>query len=726
MAGSMKVFDTYSSRSATYSSRSARGSLRQPLHKDHSKWKANADLSRSERNTLFAAAIAWIIVILGAATTRAADSPTARGDRMFAAYFEAETARLSAASSLTEFKTLDAWKARRGELRWQLLEMLGLDPLPERTDLKPVVTGRIERDGITVEKLQFQSRPHLYVTGNLYLPKEITKPVPAILYVCGHSLVKINGISYGNKTFYQYHGCWLAAHGYACLTIDSLQLGEIEGIHHGTYREGMWWWLNRGYTPAGVEAWNCVRAIDYLQSRKEIDRERIGVTGRSGGGAYSWWIAAIDERIKAAVPAAGITDLRNHVIDGCVEGHCDCMYITNTYRWDYPRVAALVAPRPLLLSNSDRDDIFPLDGVVRTYNEARHVYDLYKAGGDLGLLIVPGPHKDCQELQVPAFRWFNKHLKGDAQTPIRDSAEKQFTPQELKVFAELPKDQLNATIHETFVPAAAPPSVPATANQWNTLRDGWLKAIREKTFAAWPASPEPLDVQKTYSVQHAGLRLAAYDFTSQGPVRLRLYLVERESAGKPSRVVLKIVGQQDWQQLLAAMPNPNAAATAKLQDEVRPGVAIAFLSPRGVGLTAFDPSPKKQTQIRRRFMLLGQTLDGMQVWDVRRAIQTLCSLDETKSLRPELSARDVMAGIALYASLFEPDVAGLVLENLPATHRNGPILLNVSRYLEMPQAVAMASERCPVRLLRVTAADWTYPHAVVKSLGRKGETLRVE
>ena len=118
--------------------------------------------------------------------------------------------------------------------------------------------------------------------------------------------------------------------------------------------------VRRGYTPAGVEAWNCIRALDYLQSRKEVDGERIGVTGRSGGGAYSWWIAAIDERIKAAVPVAGITDLENHVVDGCVEGHCDCMYMVNTYRWDYAQVAALVAPRPLLLDQHGQGRHFSL------------------------------------------------------------------------------------------------------------------------------------------------------------------------------------------------------------------------------------------------------------------------------------------------------------------------------------------------------------------------------
>ena len=103
----------------------------------------------------------------------------------------------------------------------------------------------------------------------------------------------------------------------------------------------MWWWNSRGYTPAGVEAWNCMRALDYLETRPEVDKTRFGVTGRSGGGAYSWWITALDDRIKVAVPVAGITDLQNHVVDGAVEGHCDCMFIVNTYRWDYPQVAAL-------------------------------------------------------------------------------------------------------------------------------------------------------------------------------------------------------------------------------------------------------------------------------------------------------------------------------------------------------------------------------------------------
>src|SRR5688500_13061229 len=293
----------------------------------------------------------WVVLVLSASTLLAQAPPPAapatRADAALAEYFRAETRRIER-ECLNDIKSPEDWAAKKDALRKQLFEMLSLDPLPDKTDLKATITGSVDHSSFRVENVHFQSRPGLYVTGNLYLPKGTDKPAPAVLYVCGHSLVKKGDVSYGNKTAYQHHAAWFASHGYVCLVIDTLQLGEIEGIHHGTHRERMWWWNSRGYTPAGVEAWNCIRALDYFQSRKEVDPNRIGVTGRSGGGAYSWWAVALDDRVKCAVPVAGITDLRNHVVDGAVEGHCDCMFFVNTHRWDYATVAALAAPRPLL------------------------------------------------------------------------------------------------------------------------------------------------------------------------------------------------------------------------------------------------------------------------------------------------------------------------------------------------------------------------------------------
>ena len=632
-----------------------------------------------------------------ATTARAEGS----ADAMLAAYFRAETEALERAC-LADVKTPEDWAAKRGGLREQLFEMLGLDPLPERTDLRATITGRVDRPAFTVENLHFQSRPGLYVTGNLYVPKGLDKPAPAVLYVCGHAIVKKDGVSYGNKVAYQHHPAWFASHGYVCLVIDTLQLGEIEGVHHGTHRENLWWWNSRGYTPAGVEAWNCVRAVDYLQSRKEVDPNRIGVTGRSGGGAYSWWAAALDDRVKCAVPVAGITDLRNHVVDGAVEGHCDCMFFVNTHRWDYATVAALASPRPLLIANTDKDGIFPLDGVSRVYWKVRGVYALGKEdepyrpvkGANLGLQISEGGHADTPELQVAAFRWFDRFLKGE-EKPAKPidlrTAVKELEPEQLRVFTGgLPPDAINAKVHETFVPLAPAPKLPESKEAWAKQRDGWMEAMKRKCFHGWPEDGGgPLDLRKSD---------AGYEFTSQPNVRLRLEVALPKGSARPQRVVL-------W-----VGPQRQGVETAD---------AAAWVAPRGTGPSAWSGDEKKQTQIRRRFMLLGQTVEGMQVWDVRRALQAVRSVPELKDLPVRLEAYE-MAGVALYASLFEPPVAELHLWHLPKSHApQGPHFLNVLRFLDVPQAVAMAAERAPVWLYQKQdeAGGWDFAQQTAQKLG---------
>jgi hypothetical protein len=103
------------------------------------------------------------------------------------------------------------------------------------------------------------------------------------------------------------------------------------------------------------------------------------------------------------------------------------MYHVNTYGWDFAQIAALVAPRPLLILNTDDDGIFPLDGVNRLFTKVRRIYELHGKKSSLGLVITPGGHGDSQELRVPAFNWFNKHLKGES-TLIDKAAIKLFKP----------------------------------------------------------------------------------------------------------------------------------------------------------------------------------------------------------------------------------------------------------------------------------------------------------
>jgi len=676
-----------------------------------------------------------LLVLTTSSPLTAADTAadTQAGDRTINAYFRAETTRL-ADRCLADIRTLDDWKARRGEYREQLFEMLGLSPRPPRTPLKPVVTGRVEHPDFVVENLQFQSRPGLYVTGNLYLPKKRSGPLPTILYVCGHGRVKQNGVSYGNKVHYQHHGAWFARNGYACLTIDTLQLGEIEGIHHGTYRYGKWWWNARGYSPAGVEAWNCIRALDYLQSRPEVDGDRIGVTGRSGGGAYSWWVAALDDRIQVAVPVAGITDLENHVVDGCVEGHCDCMFQVNTFGWDFAQVAALLAPRPLLISNSDKDGIFPLDGVIRIHTQVRRIYELHGQGKQLGLQITEGPHRDTQELRVHAFHWFNRFLK--KQDPlIETTAVKFFTPQQLRVFGEtLPEDQLNTTISETFTARAEAPAVPGSSDDWSRQQAGWRDALMRKSFRGWPARPTGLDLEQGPTATSGEVAVSTYWFTSQKGIRLPLVLLHRKGLDSRSLdlVVLNAVDDGGWNSLLSSLagggialkdlegigtPEPDKAAFAETEKMFKTFKwGMAYVAPRGIGPTAWGQAQRRQTQVRRRFMLLGQTLDGMRTFDMVRGAAALRLVDGLGEVPLWMQGEKTMAGITVYASLFVPNVSRIDLHQLPASHRDGPIYLNVLRFLDMPQAVAMAAERAQVRIYETRSGGWRFPQQVAAAL----------
>lgn len=663
------------------------------------------------RVPLASVALAAVVAFAGNRCARSADDPKANAaDEQLAAYFRAETAKLRD-GCLAEIKTLDDWNAKKGEYRRRLFEMLSLDPLPERTDSKATITGRVEREDFVVEKLHFQSRPGLYVTANLYLPKTIDKPCPTILYLCGHGKVAKNGISFGNKVHYQHHGIWFARHGYVCLVLDTLQLGEIEGTHHGTYKFDRWWWNARGYTPAGVEAWNCIRALDYLATRKEVDAERIGATGRSGGGAYTWFVAALDDRVKAAVPVAGITDLENHVVDGVVEGHCDCMYFVNTYRWDYPQLAALVAPRPLLISNSDKDRIFPLEGVLRTHRTVRRIYSLHEAEKNLGLHITEGPHEDTQELYTHAFVWFDRFL-GGGRRPIDGPAVKLFEPEELKVFDKLPADEINTKIDETFVAKAAEPKVPESKEEWERMRDGWMKDLREKVFRGWPeieASPK-LEVFEALNFDNGG-GLNMYYIEPQPHISMVFTLYDYPQPDNEKLVLLCVYPY-------VLKPNEEGVISPPDTPFVDAGRTGGLVEVRGENPLHYLADPKAQVHRRRRFMLLGQTQAGMQVWDVRRTIQATRSVGHVKGAKIVLEGRGPLATIALYASLFEPNIAELRLYDLPASHADGPDFLNVLRSHDIPAAVAMAAERCSVRIIGAKRVeDWEYPKRVTEALG---------
>jgi hypothetical protein len=396
------------------------------------------------------------------------------------------------------------------------------------------------------------------------------------------------------------------------------------------------------------------------------------------------------------------------------------MFLVNTYRWDYPLLAALCAPRPLLLANSDADSLFPLDGVMRTRNFVKHIYDLYGASTNFGLVIGPGPHKDTQNLQVPVFRWFNLYLKH--QDPLIDmAAVRMFAPAELKVLDKIPDDQINTTIQESFVPMAQTPEIPKTAEAWKAMQQRWTNELRTKCFAGWPADTGPPSMKQLVSETNGGIRYEAWEFQSQANVTLPIYMMRKEGTAPPHNLVLFVADSSftnglpdatgNWSPGIRRVRNafgPRNTAGALDWYVTTQNVPIAVLFPRGTGPTDVSGNNDQLIHVRRRFMLLGQTLDGMQVWDIYRVVEGLRSLPDFKTASIQLNASGNMGVNSLYASLFVTGIDSLSLLQIPSTQRNGPDYLNVLKVLDIPEAAAIAAGHCQLQLQPKQTNEWDF------------------
>jgi dienelactone hydrolase len=592
------------------------------------------------------------------------------GDVMIEKYLAAETDKLSK-KFMDGAKTLDDWQAKRPRLHREYMDMLGLWPLPEKTPLKASVTGQLEAHGIVVEKLHFQSKPGLYVTANYYRPKTVTGKLPTILYVCGHS----NRGRDGNKSAYQDHGFWFANNGYTCLVLDTLQLGEIPGIHHGTYgirgtgaaeAPTRFWWHSAGYTPAGVECWNGVRAIDYLLTRPEVDPDKIGVTGISGGGAATFWIAAADERVKVAVPVSGMSDLESYVKNKVINGHCDCMFLYNTYQWDWTTIAALVAPRPLLFANSDNDSIFPMDANRRIIAKLRDCYQMHGKAELVDEYVSKGGHAYRPDLRIAAFKFINKHLKGDTTTPVEDSARYTELPgKDLRVFptdADVPKDALNGRIDETFVPRAK-----VTLPEKGKFAEWKKEMLRQLRDKALRSVHQPVPQLTGKDVSDGSV--LGWTLTSGTSRRTDILL-----NGNATVVYHGLLLSDNRRKL--ELP---AGYMLTLPFDKRPNLSVTLTS--DVWTSKSPPN-----YVERAHALLGRTTDEAAVHDI---IATCSFLKQRHKKEYAVHAAGQTGILAAYAALLEPCIGEVTILNPPKSHKDGPHFLGVLRDLDIPDALGL-------------------------------------
>ncbi|HYK40311.1 MAG TPA: acetylxylan esterase, partial [Candidatus Eremiobacteraceae bacterium] len=326
-----------------------------------------------------------------------------------------------------------AWDAIRDEaslrkvlddLRQKLLQMIG--GLPSvKTDLHAVITGKIPMDGFTIEKLVYQSLPGIYVSALVYVPNEHASKHPAVLVPAGHAA---NG-----KLHYQALSQRLAKRGYIVISWDPVGQGERSQFWDAKRQKSRYNLIcaehavmgNLAYLAganlARWEVWDGIRAVDYLLTRPDVDGERISITGTSGGGTQTALIAALDPRIKVAVPSCYITSLpmrmSNRIfVDPDSDPEQD-LFGTISNGVDHPGLLLLMYPRPVMVAAAVLD-FFPIEGARRTFRELQEVYIRFGHGDRIAMVEGYHGHQYSTENQQAALDFLDHFNRMPARTGL--------------------------------------------------------------------------------------------------------------------------------------------------------------------------------------------------------------------------------------------------------------------------------------------------------------------
>lgn len=607
-------------------------------------------------------------------------------------------------NSLSGMNSTADWEKVRPKRYEEFIEMMGIQDYAgkEKTELNVKVTGTIQRDGYRIEKLYYESLPDLYVPAHLYIPDNITDPAAAILYVNGHSPTQ--------NVRYQPYPAKFAELGFVCLIIETIQFGEVRGHHHGCYANGWFNWYSRGYNPGGVELWNAIRGLDLLASRPEVDPERMGVTGISGGGSQSWYIAAADPRVKAVAPVCGASTLRDQIGKRTVDGHCDCMMPTNTYLIDFQDIGALIAPRPLLIAQADGDGMNTIESARELFGDIKRFYNLYDAEDKISLIETPGGHSYHQSSREGTHSFFLKHLMGRDISPeeagdIDLNTENRLSADELRVFTKgIPENDLTPVIQDHFVKLASAPEI-QNENAFLSYKELVKESLLEKTFGAFPEVATPFDARMEFRADDGGkFGWNIYSFVPEEGWQLKIDFHWRNDTAekKPLMIILKNYDEERW-------------GAESFVSEIKTDWNIAYFEARGIGETGWDPA--LQWHVRRAAAWTGRTIASMQVYDLLRCIEFCRTLPQVDPSQIGIAAKDGMTVVALYAALLDGNCEQLVLKNPTATQdvasqKNGKgealEMLNCLRVTDVNQLPALILPTKTMYLGEVPASyEWS-------------------
>ncbi len=357
----------------------------------------------------------------GVAPLPAVLTPLNRYPRMMQEYFGRKVGEreVTAETFQAGIRTRAAAEAYIHDTKKKVQQCLGV--LPDKTPLNPRVTGTVDRDVYTIENVIFDSRPNFPVTGNLYLPKNRKGPTPAVVGVCGHSQ---NGKAGGS---YQSFAQGLARLGYIVLIIDPIGQGEryqyvdseLKPVQGGNVREHLYVGNPQfliGEFFGTWQAWDAIRALDYLLTRPEVDGKKVMVTGNSGGGTITTWCCALEPRFAAAAPSCFINTFRRMFESEQPADTEQCPPHTLALGLDHADFLVPFIPRDLILLGQEKD-LFDARGLEQSHARLQRLYTLVGAKGHEDLFIGPDAHGYFQKNREAMYGWFNK-VTGVASTNV--------------------------------------------------------------------------------------------------------------------------------------------------------------------------------------------------------------------------------------------------------------------------------------------------------------------
>jgi dienelactone hydrolase len=295
------------------------------------------------------------------------------------------------------YQSRKQWDTRRQELQQQILSAAGLLPQPAKTPLHPRVVRRLEFEDYAIEVILLETLPGYFLGGDLYLPLNKKSAAPAVLIPHGHwKRGRLEDLpTYSVPAL----GINLARQGYVAFAYDMVGFNDTRQTSHnfGGWSEQLW-----GFSPMGLQLWNSIRALDYLQSRPGVDGRHIAITGASGGGSQTFLLAAVDDRIALAAPV--------NMVSAYMQGGDPCEEApglrVDTFNVE---IAAMMAPRPMLIVSSTRD--WTRHTPIEEYPEIQRIYNLYGAPQNVQDAHIDAEHNYNRQSREAVYRFLACHFR---------------------------------------------------------------------------------------------------------------------------------------------------------------------------------------------------------------------------------------------------------------------------------------------------------------------------